>query len=477
MERKDVSPGPPLGPATRDLLYLTAQPLKWLVDGLLRVGWRPVVAEEPQKARDLSGRHDISVGLLDIVDQASALRLLPKVMEVADCDIQWIALVPKHALPAREIRSSISRLCYDYCTLPVPLDRLAVTLGRAYGMAQLRRTLSVPPETSQPRYGIIGVSERMEAVWRSIETFAACDAPVLITGETGTGKERAASAIHGLSRRSRGPLIPVNCGALPTSLVQSELFGYERGAFTGAERRTIGKFEAANHGTIFLDEVGELPPPLQANLLRFLQENRIQRVGGHDEIELDIRVVAATNVDLLRAMEGGRFREDLFYRLSVLVLELPPLRDRISDIDLIAHHVFRQHIREKLSHVAGFSEGALAAMRSHRWPGNVRELINRVRRALVTCQGKLINAEDLGLGRCVNNHHSETLLEARSRADRDALQRTFLQTSGNMSETARRLAVTRSTLYRLMHKHHLTSLVARGQDDGPIHLKDSGDDR
>ena len=230
---------------------------------------------------------------------------------------------------------------------------------------------------------MVGVSAPMQAVFRNLRKIAAVDAPVLITGETGTGKELAARAIHERSRRSSGPFVAVNCAALPATLIQSELFGYERGAFTGAQRRKIGSIESANGGILFLDEIGDLSLDLQVNLLRFLEESAIQRVGSPKEIPVDVRVIAATHDDMERATAEGRFREDLYYRLNVLRLEMPMLRARGEDIEVLARFFFEKFRQETSHKVIGFSPEALQSMADYDWPGNVRELINRVRRATV----------------------------------------------------------------------------------------------
>lgn len=441
----------PLRRTTRDFLYLTRQPQARLIDILLTEGWHAVVIDRIQGVSDLWRDRKCSVGIVEIGESAFAANVLSDLSIAIGCSCHWIALVDKDFLQYEQVPTAISRYCFDFCTMPVPRECLLMTLGHAYGMSELHKQSSQQSAQHASRHGIIGTSSQIEALRRSIDVFAATCAPVLIIGETGTGKELTARAIHVQSARRNGPMITVNCGALPASLIQSELFGYERGAFTGADRRAIGKLEAANHGTIFLDEIGDLPEPMQVNLLRFLQEHRIQRVGGSTEIELELRVIAATNVDLEQAVQKGVFREDLFYRLNVLPLYLPPLRERIEDIDLLAEHLFQTYFHERRGPVKGFSREAMAAMRSHAWPGNVRELINRVRRALVICEGGLIGARDLGLER-LNGADLSTLDDVRCRAEREAVRQAILASSGNLSEAARRLKVTRSTLYRLIDK-------------------------
>jgi len=295
----------------------------------------------------------------------------------------------------------------------------------------------------------------MLGLFRSIRKVAGVDAPLLITGESGTGKEMIARAVHERSPRADGPFIAVNCGALPDNLIQSELFGYEKGAFTGATSRKIGRIEAAEGGTLFLDEIGDLPLDLQVNLLRFLQEKTIDRVGGTEPIAVDVRVVAATHVDLNEAIESDGFREDLYYRLNVLSLNSPPLRERGKDIELLAHYFFKLFISESPHKINGFTRRSLTAMSQYNWPGNVRELINRIRRAIVMCEGKMLTHHDLNL----NNPRVQSMLltldEARTQAEKDILTTALDASHNNVSEASRVLGVSRVTMYRLMRKYHL----------------------
>jgi len=455
--------------APRDFLYVTTLPQERLIHDLAAAGWRPIVADGIHRVSSICrGRDDLLVGLVDLDDAAVRSGVLPELVGVSGLGFRWVALVALEHLGSINVRGAIGRYCFDFATLPAPVEPLVVTLERAWGMAKLWRGQTGSPNGRESVSEIIGVSRAIEKTRHSVSVFAATDAPVLIVGETGTGKELAAKAIHVRSERRDGPMIAVNCGALPANLVHSELCGHEQGACTGADRRRIGKLEAANTGTIFLDEIGELPPSMQVNLLHVLQEHRIQRVGGSNDIDLDLRVIAATNVDLDQGVQKGSFREDLLYRLNVLTLRIPPLRERVEDIEPLAEHILHTHIHERLRPVKGFSRDALIAMRSHRWPGNVRELINRVRRALVISEGSLISPKDLdleqvaGVGVC-------TLDDARSRAERETLERALEVTSGNVSEAARRLGITRNTLYRLIQKHGLVPRAA----DSPISGSDA----
>jgi len=293
-------------------------------------------------------------------------------------------------------------------------------------------------------------------LWQ-IKRIAKVDAPVLIRGESGSGKEMAAQAIHQLSARASGPFVAVNCGAMHPSLIQSELFGHMKGSFTGASRDERGFIEAADGGTVFLDEIGDLPLDLQVNLLRFLQEMTINRIGSTRSIRVDVRVIAATNVDLDKAVLAGKFREDLFYRLNVLPLHMPPLRERKSDVALLAQHFFTKYVHDKSPRLRGFSRRSLAAMEAHDWPGNVRELINRVRRAMVMSEGRLITPVDLGLEERSEAPLQDALDEARTEAERSAISCSLQSAGRNVSLAARQLGVSRMTLYRLMAKHSITN--------------------
>jgi DNA-binding NtrC family response regulator len=302
---------------------------------------------------------------------------------------------------------------------------------------------------------MVGTSEPMQRVFSLIRRVSAFDVPVLLTGESGTGKELAAIAIHERSARSGGPLVTINCGAIPETLLESELFGHEKGAFTGATQSRKGRFEAADRGTIFLDEVGDLAPALQVKLLRFLQDHVVERVGGRGGIALDVRVLAATNRDLQEMVQAGGFREDLFFRLAVLTIEMPPLRERGEDIALMARYFLRRYARESKQPVRSFTREALEAIRQHAWPGNVRELINRVRRATVVAEGSLITPGDLGLATAGHVTTVATLREARRRAELDSLRSALERAGGNKVEAARLLGISRTQLYELLGRHRI----------------------
>ncbi|WP_277051947.1 sigma-54 dependent transcriptional regulator [Zestomonas thermotolerans] len=365
---------------------------------------------------------------------------------------EWIAVLSQDMLRTPGVSNFISEWFFDFHTLPFDVERLQITLGRAFGMARLRqhdREFEGALDCE-----LLGRSKAMEDLRRLICKLASTDSTVLIHGESGTGKELVARTLHRQSRRRGGPFVAVNCGAIPEQLIQSELFGHEKGAFTGAHQRKIGRFELANGGTLLLDEVADLPLDLQANLLRVLQERQIERVGGTQPIPIDVRVLAATHVDLEKAIEAGRFREDLYYRLNVLQVETLPLRERIEDVPLLADSFLEQFSQEVGRRPRRFSESAVAAMKAHSWPGNVRELANRVRRGLALAEGRQIEAADLGLSpRKPKGGMHQTLEEYKLHAERQALCEALAECADNCSQAARLLGISRPTFYRLLSKH------------------------
>jgi DNA-binding NtrC family response regulator len=304
---------------------------------------------------------------------------------------------------------------------------------------------------------MVGSCEAMRMLFRMIRKVAMTDAPVFVSGESGTGKELTAVAIHERSVRRAAPFVAINCGAIPTHLLQSELFGYERGAFTGAHQRKIGRIEAAHGGTLFLDEIGDLPLESQASLLRFLQEGRIERLGGHESIAVDVRVISATHIDMRLAMAEGRFRADLYHRLCVLQIDEPPLRARGKDIELLARHMLERFRKDGTRRLRGFSADAIAALHNYAWPGNVRELINRVRRAIVMSEGRHITAHDLELAEYVEIV-PVSLAQAREAAERQVIEVALLRHRGRYGDTAQELGISRVTLYRLLSSHGMRDI-------------------
>jgi two-component system NtrC family response regulator len=343
---------------------------------------------------------------------------------------------------------------YDFLPKPVEIEELKVILKRGFHLAGLERDYRELQKHVQAEVfeEMLGTSPPMQSVFNAIRKVATTDAPVLILGESGTGKEMAALAIHRRSGRKEGPFVAINCSAIPETLLESELFGHEKGSFTGAHAQRKGRIEAASGGTLFLDEIGEIPLPLQVKLLRFLQEQRIERVGGRQEIQVDTRVIAATNADLKKGIAENRFREDLYYRLAVVVIHLPPLRDRENDIRLLAQEFLRRAAAKNGKEGLAFDQEALRALTNHGWPGNVRELENRIKRAVIMAEGKRLMAEDLELNGVLAAPMGASLKEARESVEREMVQRALRKHSGKIAPAAVELGISRPTLYELMDK-------------------------
>jgi two-component system NtrC family response regulator len=354
----------------------------------------------------------------------------------------------------------------DYYQKPVDLEGLKVVLRRSAFVQRLERENHARMEASATtnRFGrLLGSSPAMRDLFAQIERVAASTTTILITGESGTGKELVAEAIHAYSPRRKGTFVPINCAAMPENLIESELFGHEKGAYTGAHTARKGKIEFASGGTLFLDEIGELDLSVQVKLLRFLQDHAIERVGGRERIAVDVRVVAATNADLAKLQATGKFREDLFFRLSVVSLAVPPLRERGEDILLLANVFLRQSAREVTDRrIRGFSAEAVQAMKVYAWPGNVRELENKVQRAVLVSSGPLLTPADLGLA--PQAPKDLTLRGARENIERQLLVEALLRTVGNVSRAAREIGVTRPTFHSLMSKYAIQAEAFRRDD-------------
>lgn len=349
---------------------------------------------------------------------------------------------------------------YDFYQKPVDTDVLKLLVQRAFsihGLEAQNRAL-VQRQGTMPFAGLIAISEPMMKVCRTIEKVAPTNATVLLLGESGTGKEVLARAVHTQSPRAAKPFVAINCAAIPDTLLESELFGYEKGAFTGAVKQTQGKFEHANGGTIFLDEIGDMPLSLQAKLLRFLQDRVVERIGGRDHIPVDVRIVCATNKDLSSLIKDGGFREDLFYRISEVTVRIPPLRDRQGDAVVIAQSVLERRAAEHGRHIRGFAPEALKAIEAYPWPGNIRELENRVNGAVIMCEGKYVTVEDLGLPNAGEGGDMSwlNLRVARARAERDAIRQALAVAGQNMSRASELLGITRPTLYDLLEKNDIS---------------------
>ncbi len=436
-----------------------AKQLKWSLEPEYDIA----VAADPQKARELLATGIFPVATLDLGlppspdtprEGLKLLELLPvlapltKAIVITGHEEQDVAI------------QAVSLGAVDFCTKPIDLKLLQIILSRAYRIQSLEaanRSLQASQAQESSLGGMIGVSPAMRSLFDVIRKVSASDYPILITGESGTGKEMAAHAIHHFSPRSQNPFVIINCGAIPENLLESELFGHEKGAFTGAVARKFGKFEQAHTGTVFLDEIGELPLPMQVKLLRCLQEGTIERVGGDKTLYLNVRIVAATNKDLEAAVNQGQFREDLFFRLNVVQVKMPPLREHPEDVLVLAHHFLHREARSLKVGRPSFSPAALAAMSVHTWPGNVRELLNCIRRALSVYRGQVITPEHLDLEAAETEARPAerlmTLQEARDQAERRCIQQALLITGHNISQAAKLLATSRPTLHDLMKKH------------------------
>ncbi len=350
---------------------------------------------------------------------------------------------------------SVAKGAYDFLEKPVELEPLKFAVQRAFRLYELEREnrrlqhLGV----DSPLQGIIAASPQMMQVCQTVEKVAPADVTTLLLGESGTGKELVARALHRLSPRAAKRFVAINCAAIPETLLESELFGYERGAFTGAAKQTLGKIERAEGGTLFLDEVGDLPLALQAKLLRFCQGRTIERLGGHQEIAVDVRIVCATHQDLQELIAQGRYREDLYYRISEITIRIPSLAERDGDAVLIARAFLDEFSKAQGRQIRGFTGDALSAIQHYPWPGNVREMENRLKRAVIMSEGKHITASDLELTAPEHEVQPMNLREVREDAERHALARAFGLANRNISRAAELLGITRPTLYSLMNKY------------------------
>lgn len=348
---------------------------------------------------------------------------------------------------------------YDFYTKPFEPEIIGLIVNRAYRLMELEQENQrlLQGGIQEPFDGVIACSPQMQTLCKAIEKVAPSDATVLLLGESGTGKELCARALHNLGQNKAGRFIAINCAAIPDTLLESELFGYEKGAFTGANKQTKGKIEHAHDGTLFLDEMGDLPLPLQAKLLRFLQERVIERVGGHEPIAVNTRVVCATHQNLRQRIENGEFREDLFYRISEIPLEIPPLREREGDVIVLARFFFEKFNEDHGRKLRGFNKEALAAMESYAWPGNVRELQNRIKRAVIMADGKQLTAADLELDKTSVENMNFNLRELREKVERQAIMRALSHVDGKVAPAAELLGVSRPTLYDLIKKLNITA--------------------
>lgn len=347
---------------------------------------------------------------------------------------------------------------YDYFQKPIDADVLNIILQRAFKLTVLEAENRALRACQLQQAEIIGNSEGIQKACRTVEKIAPTEITTLLLGDSGTGKEVFARAIHRQSPRHDKPFVAINCASIPENLLESELFGYEKGAFTGAVKTTLGKIECANGGTLLLDEIGDMPLALQAKMLRFLQERVIERIGGRSEIEVDVRVICATHRDLTKMVAEQSFREDLYYRISEIVLKIPPLRSRGHDILLIAKALLQRFNEEYKTQIQGFTECATQAMLEHNWPGNIRELQNKLKSAVIMADNKYISAEDLGFYHEQLERQSPTLRQIREDAETKGIRQAYQLANNNLSKTADLLGITRPTLYALIDKYKLYDL-------------------
>ena len=428
--------------------------MKWALAGDYDVS---LAADRPAAMEVLRAEHP-AVVTLDLglpphpSDATEGLATLDEILEV---DLLTKVIIISGNSDRTNALQAVERGAYDFIEKPVQVEVLNIVLQRAVAMCRLEQENLALREREQGAafHEILGDSPPMQRVFETIRRVAGSDISVLILGESGTGKELIARAIHRQSGRRDFPLIAVNCGAIPENLLESELFGHEKGAFTGAHAQRKGRIESAQGGTLFFDEVGELPLPLQVKLLRFLQEQCVERVGGREAIAVDVRMIAATNTDLAKAMHAGRFREDLYYRLEGVTIVAPPLRERGADIELLAKALLQRYADEYKKSLPRFTEQAINAIRRYNWPGNVRELENRIKRAVMMAEGRKLTLDDLEFGVPSAKSEGRTLKEVRETVEKDLIERVVARYAGNITKAATDLGISRPTLHQLLVKY------------------------
>lgn len=436
--------------------------LKKLLNGW---GYNVTEADDGLVAVEKVRKISFDLILMDIrMTNVSGIEALEQIKQI-NADIPVIIMTAYASVETAV--QTLKKGAYDYLTKPLDFDELQVSIARATEHSRLKKENEYLKEKLGEKFdrrNMIGQSPSMIKLLEVVEQVAATQATVLITGESGTGKEVIANAIHFNSARKNAPFVKINCAALTETLLESELFGHEKGAFTGADKRREGKFVQADGGSIFLDEVSEMSPAMQVKLLRVLQERELTRVGGHDVLKIDVRVIAASNKDLKKEIRDGRFREDLFYRLNVVTLDVPPLRERSEDIPLMAHAFLKMFAENNAKVIKGFTPQAMQKLASYSWPGNVRELMNAVERAVVLCRTETIGEEDLiftmadqALSREVLSAGQKMPVASGNRSLEEIEKQSILEAlqscRGNKSEAARRLGITRKTLRKRLHKY------------------------
>ncbi|EJI84190.1 MULTISPECIES: PEP-CTERM-box response regulator transcription factor [Alishewanella] len=430
--------------------------LKWSLSD-----YELVFAADRQQAMTQLRRFEPAVVTLDLglpPDAANASEGLACLTEILTAKPETKVIVLTGSTDNNHALQAIALGAYDYYQKPIDADVLNIILQRAFKLSQLEQENKALKASSYQQADIIGNSEAIQKACRTVEKIAPTEITTLLLGESGTGKEVFARAIHRQSPRTGKPFVAINCASIPENLLESELFGYEKGAFTGAVKTTLGKIECANGGTLLLDEIGDMPLSLQAKMLRFLQERVIERVGGRSEIEVDVRVICATHRDLQDMVAAQSFREDLYYRISEIVLRIPPLRNRGHDIILIAKALLHRFNQEYKTQIQGFTPCATEALLSHNWPGNIRELQNKLKSAVILSESKLINAEDLGFRPTANKSSFQTLRQIREQAESEGIRQAYVLANSNLSKTADLLGVSRPTLYALIDKYKLYDL-------------------
>lgn len=416
-------------------------------------------AESLSKAWRIMAKREFDVGLIHLQEEDSTH--LPEVENLLlDSGFEWVALIDPRQAMTSALRLALGRMFHSVHQQE-DLPGLACLLRHIAKRQAIASRIKQETRLNVSRRCMISHTPGMHRVFEQLRTLAGVDAPVFITGESGTGKELAARAIHELSPRSQAPFVTVNCGAIPASLIQSELFGFERGAFTDAHCRRMGKIEAASGGTLFLDEVSELPYDLQSTFLRFIESRSISRLGSHKETKADVRIVAATNRHVPTLVEEGNFRLDLFYRLNVLEIRIPPLRERKEDIRPLVELFFEQFKQYRPPGLVGFSPQAMALLQEHDWPGNIRELMNTVCRAMLMSDPPYIEAENIPIGNPSKPYRPPSLEQIREQAERNTIISALKRNRHNVAKASREMGISRVTLYRLMDKYDIQRIDDR----------------
>lgn len=429
--------------------------LKWCFDD-----FEVLIAGDRQEAITQLRRHQPVVVTLDLGlppdpgGVTEGLATLEEMLAIA-ADTKIIVVTGDNDR-ANAVRA-IALGAYDFCQKPVEPEILSLIVTRAYHVHELEQeNLKLQADqTKTPLNGIIATSPEMLKVCRTIEKIAPSNITTLLLGASGTGKELFAQAVHELSPRAKHKMVAINCAAIPANLIESELFGYEKGAFTGAAKQTKGKIEYANGGTLFLDEIGDLPFDLQAKLLRFLQERVLERIGGREEIPIDVRIICATHQNIQELIQQGRFREDLYYRISEVSIQIPSLKEREGDALVLAKAFLDRFRKEHGRQISGFDKNAIQAIENYDWPGNVREIESRIKRAVIMADGSMITLDDLELGSAEVDTMPLNLKQVRGEAERKAILRALNHADSNVSDTAKILGITRPTLYSLMEKYDI----------------------